>query len=67
MLSGTLPFSLHNNDFSISQDDKSNNYTLQYSIINNQPKKIENISKFALDLLNGLLKTQKKDLLAMKF
>ena len=60
MLSGTLPFSLHNNDFSISQDDKSNNYTLQYSIINNQPKKIENISKFALDLLNGLLNKNPK-------
>ena len=60
MLSGTLPFSLHNNDFSISQDDKSNNYTLQYSIINNQPKKIENISNFALDLLNGLLNKNPK-------
>ena len=60
MLSGTLPFSIHNDDISISQDDKSNNFALQYSIINNEPKKIDNISFQALDLLKGLLNKNPK-------
>ena len=61
MLSGTLPFSINNDDIpSISDDDKVNNFALQYAIINNQPKLIENISIQAMDLLNGLLNKNPK-------
>ena len=61
MLSGTLPFTINNDDIpSISDDDKVNNFALQYAIINNQPKLIENISIQAMDLLNGLLNKNPK-------
>ena len=54
MLSGTLPFSIKGDDIpSISQDDKNNNFALQYAIINNEPKEIDNISIYAMDLLKG--------------
>jgi serine/threonine protein kinase len=61
MLSGTLPFSINNDDIpSISDDDKINNFALQYAIINNEPKLIENISSQAMDLLKGLLNKNPK-------
>ena len=61
MLSGTLPFSIKGDDIpSISQDDKNNNFALQYAIINNEPKEIENISNHANDLLKGLLNKNPK-------
>jgi len=41
-----------NDDISLTHN---NNYELQYSIINKNPKKIEKISDEARDLLNGLL------------
>ena len=63
LLSGTLPFSFKNSSESISEsneskiDEENNNSTeLQYSIINKEPKKIENISKEAEDLLKKILK-----------
>ena len=63
MLSGTLPFSyknydnnekneMNNNSISLSNN---NNYDLQYSIVNKNPKKIKKISSEARDLLHGLL------------
>ena len=60
MLSGTLPFTLNNTSISISKDnenyiEKKNNLQLQYAIINNEPKPIENISNEAKDLLQGIL------------
>ena len=61
MLSGTLPFTIKGDDIpSISQDDKNNNFALQYAIINNEPKEIDNISIQAMDLLNGLLNKNPK-------
>ena len=63
LLSGTLPFSFKNSSESISEsneskiDEENNNSTeLQYSIINKEPKKIENISKEGEDLLKKILK-----------
>ena len=63
MLSGTLPFSYKNNREKNEGDisgngislSNNNNYELQYSIINKNPKKIKKISPEARDLLNGLL------------
>ena len=59
MLSGTLPFSYRNkekkemnNSISLSNN---NNYELQNSIINKEPKKIKKISEEARSLLQGLL------------
>ncbi len=61
MLSGTLPFTIKGDDIpSISQDDKNNNFALQYAIINNEPKEIDNISIQAMDLLKGLLNKNPK-------
>ena len=56
MLSGTLPFNLKNNESSSIEEESDNNIELQYSIINKEPKYIENISEEAHDLLKGLLK-----------
>ena len=63
MLSGTLPFNFKNNREKNEGDisgngislSNNNNYELQYSIINKNPKKIKKISSEARDLLNGLL------------
>ena len=55
MLSGTLPFNLKNNESSSNEEESVNNLELQYSIINKEPKHIENISDEARDLLKGLL------------
>ena len=66
MLSGTLPFNIKklnkknkNSENTSSEEDISlshnNNYELQYSIINKNPKHIEKISDEARDLLHGLL------------
>ena len=61
MLSGMLPFNYKNkkenndaNNNSISLSN-NNNYELQYSIINKNPKRIKKISPEARDLLQGLL------------
>ena len=59
LLSGNLPFSFKNGK-SVSIEDSENNENnnteeLQFSIINNEPKRIENISREARDLLKGLL------------
>jgi len=63
MLSGMLPFSYRksdsdnkemNNSLSLSKHH-NNNYELQYSIINKNPRKIKKISSEAKDLLKGLL------------
>ena len=62
LLSGTLPFSFKNSTSSLSESNESklsddnNNTELQYSIINKEPKQIENISKEAEDLLKKILK-----------
>ena len=53
MLSGILPFSVNN--------ETENNFDLQYSIINNEPKIIENISTEAQNLLNRLLDKNPKN------
>ena len=58
LLSGTLPFSIKNGkSISIEESEKNNDNSeeLQFSIINNEPKDIENISSDAKDLLKGLL------------
>ena len=59
LLSGSLPFSFKNGkSVSIEESEKNeNNNTeeLQFSIINSEPKHIENISDEARDLLKGLL------------
>ena len=51
MLSGTLPFSIEHKH--TNKDE--NNAELQYAIIHNDPKPIDNISKDAKHLLRGLL------------
>ena len=63
LLSGTLPFAFKNTSSSLSEsnesnlsEDNNNNTELQYSIINKEPKPIENISKEAEDLLKKILK-----------
>ena len=63
LLSGTLPFAFKNTSSSLSEnnesnlsEDNNNNTELQYSIINKEPKQIENISKEAEDLLKKILK-----------
>ena len=64
MLSGTLPFSYKNKDNNKEINDENNNskslsnnnnYDLQYSIVNKNPKKIKKISPEARNLLHGLL------------
>ena len=61
MLSGMLPFTFKNKKEENEDDNnsislsKNNNYELQYSIINKNPKKIKKISPEARDLLQGLL------------
>ena len=61
LLSGTLPFSFKNSSLSLDEseshinEDNNNSIELQYSIINKDPKEIENISEEAKDLLNKLL------------
>ena len=59
LLSGSLPFSFKNGkSVSIEESDKNENNNseeLQFSIINSEPKHIENISDEARDLLKGLL------------
>ena len=58
LLSGTLPFSFKNGkSVSIEDSDKNDNNSeeLQFSIINSDPKYIENISEEARNLLSGLL------------
>ena len=58
MLSGTLPFNVNNksnDELSLKGIKKKEHSDLQYQIINFHPKKIKNISKEAIDLLNGLL------------
>ena len=58
LLSGSLPFSFKNGkSVSIEESDKNNDNSeeLQFSIIHNEPKHIENISNEAKDLLKGLL------------
>ena len=59
LLSGSLPFSFKNGkSISIEDSDKNdfnNSEELQFSIINSDPKHIENISDEVRDLLNGLL------------
>ena len=59
LLSGTLPFSFKNGK-SISieeseQNNDNNSEELQFNIVNNSPKNIDNISDEARDLLKGLL------------
>ena len=58
LLSGSLPFSFKNGkSVTIEESEKNNDNSeeLQFSIINNEPKQIENISEEAKNLLNGLL------------
>ena len=57
MLSGTLPFSVknENDSFVEGNNNKKKNIALKKAIINNNPKKIEKISDKARDLLHGLL------------
>ena len=59
LLSGTLPFSFKNgSSISIEESEKNNHNNteeLQFAIVNNEPKYIENISEEARDLLRGLL------------
>ena len=54
MLSGSLPFNIKDDDSSLSENN-SYNFDLQYNIVNNKPKDIENISYEAKDLLKKLL------------
>jgi serine/threonine protein kinase len=74
MLSGTLPFSYRkseqennevNNSISLSKNH-NNNYELQYSIVNKNPKKIKKISSEAKDLLQGLLNKDPKKRLTIE-
>ena len=51
MLSGKLPFTLKDT----TGDNENGNLELQYDIINNEPKDVENISYEAKNLLKGLL------------
>ena len=59
MLSGVLPFSVKNEIDSFLGDKRDKNQerslALRNAIIHNEPKKIKKISKYAQDLLNGLL------------
>ena len=58
LLSGNLPFNFKNTSVSIQESEKNNDNNseeLQFSIVNNEPKHIENISDEARDLLKGLL------------
>ena len=72
MLSGTIPFSINNNNNNNNYNNNNNNYNndsnnnerdsriLQYNIINNEPKSINNISIEAIDLIMGLLNKDPK-------
>jgi len=59
LLSGTLPFNFKDgSSISIEESEKNNDNNseeLQFNIVNNSPKNIENISDEARDLLKGLL------------
>ena len=59
MLSGSLPFSIKKENDSFldvnNNSKKKKNMALRKAIINNEPKKIENVSEEARDLLRGLL------------
>ena len=57
MLSGTLPFSVKNENDSLDtkNNNKKKNMALKQAIIHKEPKKIEKISDSARDLLHGLL------------
>ena len=59
LLSGSLPFSFKDGkSISVEESEKNDNNNseeLQFSIINSEPKFLENISDEARDLLNGLL------------
>ena len=60
MLSGSLPFSVKNENDSLiegnnNNNNKKKNMALRNAIINCEPKKIEKISEEARDLLHGLL------------
>ena len=51
MLSGQLPFKNNKNN----KNKKNKNKELEYSIVNKEPKELENISDKAKDLIKGLL------------
>ena len=51
---------LEDNEERLKSEINRNNYELQYSIINKEPKKIEKISPEARDLLKGLLNKDPK-------
>ena len=60
LLSGSLPFNFKNGksvsiEESENNENNNNSEELQFSIINSEPKYIENISDEARDLLKGLL------------
>ena len=55
MLSGSLPFSVKKDDSLNDNKNKKKNMALRQAIMHGNPKKIENISEKARDLLHGLL------------
>ena len=61
LISGTLPFSFNNSSSSINEsgesriEDENDTHELQYAIINNEPKEIENLSEEGKDLLKKIL------------
>ena len=70
MLSGTLPFDINQNNsnnnlndinsLSSNEIEKNHNMLLRKVILNNEPKKIEKLSKEAKNLLDGLLNKNPK-------
>ena len=66
LITGTLPFSFKNSSSSINEsgeskiEDENNTNELQYAIINNEPKEIENISEEGKDLLRKILEKNPK-------
>ena len=67
LLSGTLPFSFKNTSESLMgskeskiEEDNNNSLELQYSIVNNEPKEIENLSNEGKDLLRKILQKDPK-------
>ena len=67
LLSGTLPFSFKNTSESLMgskeskiEEDNNNSLELQYSIVNNEPKEIENLSNEGKDLLSKILQKDPK-------
>ena len=55
MLSGSLPFSVKKEDSLNDDKNKKKNLALKQAIMHSNPKKIENISEKAKNLLDGLL------------